>query len=131
MKRGLRDVKGVIELPKKPRQGDLLRLARQIKQANLHGVLERLTTIAEKAHDPAAAEAKAKTEQDRKQANTFRNVATRYMALEAGMKLDDDGNPIKFDKKKLRTGYERWQMLERSTCRLSARCPSPTFASPT
>jgi hypothetical protein len=49
MKRGLRDVKGVIELPKKPRQGDLLRLARQIKQANLHGVLERLTTLAEKA----------------------------------------------------------------------------------
>ena len=114
MKRGLRDVKGVIELPKKPRQGDLLRLARQIKQANLHGVLERLTTIAEKAHDPAAAEAKAKTEQDRKQANTFRNVATRYMALEAGMKLDDDGNPIKFDEKKMRTGRERWLMLERS-----------------
>jgi integrase len=70
--------------------------------------------IAEKAHDPAEAKRLAQAEHDRKQANTFRAVATRYMMLEAGMKLDDEGNPIKFDKNKLRTGRERWQMLERS-----------------
>jgi integrase len=93
----------------KPVLGGLLTLAgaRALAAAEMQ-------KIKETGHDPAAAKRKAQEEHDRKQANTFRNVATRYMMLEAGMKLDDDGNPIKFDRNKLRTGPERWQMLERS-----------------
>ena len=92
-----------------PKLGGLLTLAgaRKLAASERH-------KIAEKAYDPAEAKRLAQAEYDRKQANTFRNVATRYMALEAGMKLDDDGKPVKFDENKLRTGRERWQMLERS-----------------
>jgi integrase len=70
--------------------------------------------IKEQGHDPAAAKRHARAEQDRRRENTFANVATRYMVLEAGMKLDDAGNAIKFDESKLRTGRERWLMLQRS-----------------
>jgi integrase len=100
---------GDVEHAPEPKIDGLLTL----KGARLLAAAEKLK-IAEKAHDPAEAKRKAQAEHDRKQANTFRAVATRYMMLEAGMKLDDDGNPIKFDKNKLRTGRERWQMLERS-----------------
>ena len=55
-----------------------------LKGARLLAAAEKLK-IDEKAHDPAEAKRLAQAERDRKQANTFRNVATRYMALEAGM----------------------------------------------
>jgi integrase len=83
-----------------------------LKGARALAAAEKLK-IDEKGHDPGEAKAKAKAEQDRRE-NTFRAVAEQYMKREAGMKLDDAGNPIKFDKTKLRTGHERWLMLERS-----------------
>jgi integrase len=100
---------GDVEHAPEPKIDGLLTL----KGARLLAAAER-HKIAEKAYDPAEAKAKAKAEHDRRQENTFRRISERYMALEAGMKLDDDGNPIKFDENKLRTGRERWQMLERS-----------------
>jgi integrase len=70
--------------------------------------------IDEQGHDPRAAKAKAMAEQERQRADTFRAVAERYMKREAGMRLDAKGNSTSFDDSKLRTGRERWLMLERS-----------------
>ena len=84
-----------------------LKGARMLAAAELH-------KIKAKGHDPAAAKRKAQEEQDRRRENTFRAVAEKYMKLEAGMKVDDAGNPTGFNESKLRTGRERWQMLERS-----------------
>jgi integrase len=67
-----------------------------------------------KGNDPVASKRRAKDEQDRRRENTFWAVAEAYMKREAGMKLDADGNPISFDESKLRTGHDRWLMLQRS-----------------
>jgi integrase len=69
--------------------------------------------IDETGHDPRAAKRHAMEEQERQRADTFRAVAERYLRREAGMKLDADGNPT-FDASKLRSGRERWIMLQRS-----------------
>src|SRR5262249_19043030 len=45
---------------------------------------------------------------------TFRSIAEQYMKREAGMRVDADGNASSFDESKLRTGAERWLMLQRS-----------------
>ena len=63
--------------------------------------------------DPVASRRHAKAEQERQREDTFRAVAERYMKREAGMKFDADGN-ASFDASNLRTGHERWLMLERS-----------------
>jgi hypothetical protein len=52
MKRGLRDVKGVVQVTKKPRQGDLNdlhELVRRYSQGRLLNVIDRLMKLAEKA----------------------------------------------------------------------------------
>ena len=67
-----------------------------------------------KGSDPVTSKRQAKAEQDRRREDTFRSVAERYMKREAGMKLDANGNPTSFDVSKLRTGRERWLMLQRS-----------------
>jgi integrase len=99
---------GDIKDAPEPKIDGLLTLkgARMLAAAELH-------KIKAKGHDPAAAKRKAQEEQDRRRENTFRAVAEKYMKLEAGMRLDGDGNPTGFNEK-LRTARERWLMLERS-----------------
>jgi integrase len=63
--------------------------------------------------DPVASKRLGKEQEDRRREDTFRSVAERYMKREAGMKLGTDGN-ASFDESKLRTGHERWLMLQRS-----------------
>jgi integrase len=66
-----------------------------------------------KGADPVTSRRQAKEEQERRREDTFRSVAERYMKREAGMKFDANGIPS-FDESKLRTGHERWLMLQRS-----------------
>jgi hypothetical protein len=52
MKRGLRDVKGVVDVTRKPRQEDIDNLHEEVRQyykGHLLNVIDRLTTLAEKA----------------------------------------------------------------------------------
>jgi integrase len=87
--------------------GDPLTLAKAHKLAK-DTLLEVATGV-----DPQVARREAKEEQERRREDTFRSVAERYMQREAGMRLDAHGNAT-FDASKLRTGRERWQMLQRS-----------------
>jgi integrase len=93
---------------KDPTIGDPLTLAKAHKLAK-----DTLLQVTQ-GIDPQAARREAKQEQERRREDTFRSVAERYMKREAGMRLDAKGNPTFFDVSKLRTGRERWIMLERS-----------------
>jgi integrase len=101
--------KFVVDAPAKstPQIGDALTLAAARKLA------ADVMLQVDGGGDPVASKRQAKEEQERRREDTFRSVAERYMKREAGMRFDAHGKAT-FDRSKLRTGRERWLMLQRS-----------------
>jgi integrase len=65
----------------------------------------------DKGIDPVKAKKEAMEAKQRAAKNTFKSVATKYMELECGMRVDASGTT--FDLTKLRTGPDRWRVLRR------------------